>query len=214
MQGRLTNWGRQFNQPFSTSKRAQRSNLPKSPQLLTYEFLSLSHKCIMAADVRPLAAWPCFVPGPPSPFSLCISHPESAALFTQTVCQEVPNWSQSTTAAGAQLHSEASSNLLPGPAKHSPGHWVTLECISHRQRVIPTWVIREFRQLLLESNKKQCCCQPGREIAMNYTAVFPQKQGRASHAGELQPEALFSSSRDCFLMGLRADNPTKPTFSL
>lgn len=48
----------------------------------------------------------------PAPFPLYISYPESAVLFTQTICQEVWNWSQEQkTAIEAWPYSEACSNL-------------------------------------------------------------------------------------------------------
>lgn len=67
----------------------------------------------MGTAIKPLATLAGFVPpGPPTPIPLCISPPESAVLFTQTVCQEVWNWSQKhTTAAEAQPRLEACGHL-------------------------------------------------------------------------------------------------------
>lgn len=71
-------------QPFSTSKRAQRSDLLKSPQITRVSLLSSLVNAQRPQMHGPGSA-PCSGrPGPRRRFSLSTSHPESAALFTHT----------------------------------------------------------------------------------------------------------------------------------
>ena len=80
----------------------------------------------------------------PSP-AVYLSHPESAEIFTQTICQEVWNWSQKhITAAEAQLYSEACRNLtavldtVPWPLTGSRVHKPSAECDSN---VSNAWIL-------------------------------------------------------------------------
>lgn len=99
-------------QPFSTSKRAQRSNLLKSPQITQFSFLSSLvnaqwlQKYGPGSAALPCAAWP-------SPL-LLPEHltPRVSGTFHTHLCQEAGTRARKPTAAGAQPHSEACSNLL------------------------------------------------------------------------------------------------------